>query len=101
MSMRLDYSEKRSFNRMQVDCVVEYRLPGADRMAQARGQNLSAGGVQFETGEEISVGTPLEIVISPEQKLTPPLEAVAEVVRVVPSGDGGYIVSCRFQQMKG
>ena len=101
MSMRLDYSEKRSFNRMQVDCVVEYRLPGGENMRQARGQNLSAGGVQFATEEEIAVGTPVEIVISPEQKLTPPLEAMAEVVRVIPSSEGGYIVSCRFQQMKG
>ncbi len=101
MSMRLDYNEKRSFNRMQVDCVVQYRLSDGGEMRQAKGQNLSGGGVQFETGEEIAVGTPLEIVISPEQKLTPPLEAEAEVVRVAPSADGGYIVSCRFRQVKG
>ncbi len=100
MSMRLDYNEKRRFNRMQVDCVVEYRLPDGGEMRQAKGQNLSAGGVQFEAEREIALGTQLEIIISPEQKLTPPLEAVAEVVRVSPSPNGGYIVSCCFQQMR-
>ncbi len=100
MTMRFEYSEKRDFTRMDVECVVNYRRSGESEMRQAVGHNLSAGGVQFETEEEIAVGAQLEIVISPQKNLTPPLEATAEVVRVEPSADGRCIISCRFQQIK-
>ncbi len=100
MTMRLDYKEKRNFTRMKVECIVDYILHGETEAQQAAGHNLSAGGVRFETEQEIATGTLLEIVISPQQKLTPPLEASAEVVRVEPSADGKYIISCRFHQLK-
>ncbi len=100
MTMRLDYNEKRDFTRMEVECVVDYTLSGESEVRQAAGHNLSAGGVCFETEQEVAAGTLLEISISPQQKLTPPLEATAEVVRVEPSADGRCIVSCRFQQIK-
>ncbi|HHS84092.1 MAG TPA: PilZ domain-containing protein [Gammaproteobacteria bacterium] len=100
MTMRLDYKEKRNFTRMDVECVVDYKVPGATEMQQAAGHDLSAGGVRFETEQEIAVGTLLEIVISPQQQLTPPLEATAEVVRVDSSTDGKCFVSCQFHQLK-
>ncbi len=100
MTMRLDYKEKRNFTRMEVECVVDYKLQGATEMQQAAGHNLSAGGVRFETEKEIAMETLLEIVISPQQKLTPPLEAVAEVVRVERSANDKYIISCQFHQLK-
>ncbi len=100
MTMRLDYKEKRNFTRMDVECIVDYKLQGTTEMQQAAGHNLSAGGVRFETDQEIVMGTVLEIVISPQQKLTPPLEATAEVVRVESSADGKCIVSCQFHQLK-
>jgi len=100
MTMRMDYSEKRDFVRMGVECVVDYKLHGATEVQQAAGHNLSAGGVCFEAEQELPVGTLLEIVISPQQKLTPPLEASAEVVRAEPSANSKYMVSCQFQQLR-
>ncbi len=101
MTMRLDYSEKRDFTRMEVEFMLDFRLPGAEEMQQATGRDLSGGGVRFETPREMEPGTRLEIVISPQQKLTPPLEATAEVVRVEPAGEGCWMVSCRFLEIKG
>ncbi len=100
MTKRLDYSEKRDFVRMHVKCTVDYRVAEEGESRLAEGHNLSAGGVQFETDQMLPEGTQLEITISPEQKLTPPLEATAEVVRAEPSPDGRHLISCRFQKVK-
>ncbi|MCP4992996.1 MAG: PilZ domain-containing protein, partial [Gammaproteobacteria bacterium] len=41
----LDYSEKRSFPRMTVDCAAHYQVDGSDQEGQAIVKDLSAGGV--------------------------------------------------------
>ena len=57
----LDYSEKRDFFRMTMDCPALYRTLGATKSGSAMVRNLSAGGVLLLTEEPIEAET--EVVV--------------------------------------
>ncbi len=81
MALGRGYTEKRAYVRMQMDCPMEYGLPGAPkRMATCL--NLSVGGLLFETDEPIPLGQRLSIKVMPSIPISPPLSATVEVLRV-------------------
>ena len=78
----IDYSEKRDFIRMPVRCPIRlHRIttPAADVVAELL--DLSAGGMRFVSQCAIETGERLQITVSPDYPITPPLEAEVSVVR--------------------
>ncbi len=96
-----DYSEKRDFHRMAVDCKARIRVVGTDDVQEAVVKDLSAGGVQLRTEAEVPPGATLNLEIQPVKAITPPLHAVVTVIRCQPAEDevGGYAVACGIEKM--
>lgn len=94
-SNRTEYSEKRDYIRLNVDCDVYYQSEGGKEHC-GQGRDLSAGGLMFEVEEEFPVGTKLQVRIHPRNNLTPPLETTVEVLRIEGSGPGHFVVGCQM-----
>ncbi len=96
-----DYAEKRDFYRMAVDCAARYRVKGGDTVQQATVRDLSASGLQLRTDQELASGAILNVEIRPAREITPPLHAVAKVIRCTPSEEsgGGFSIACSIEQM--
>jgi hypothetical protein len=92
---RSEYSEKRDFIRLAVDCDVYYQTEGGQEHC-GQGRDLSAGGVMFEVEEEFPVGTKLHVRIHPRNNLTPPLETTVEVLRMESTGPGKFLAGCQI-----
>jgi hypothetical protein len=88
-----DYSEKRDFQRMALDCSLEYRITADDKIYQGKIQNLSAKGVLFLGAKAIAVGTELQITLSPVHDITPPMVADVRVTRCDKHDDVNYYVA--------
>lgn len=93
------FSEKRDFHRMSVDCKVSYRPVDAAEIREGRCINLSARGVLFQAGEAIPLGTAIKIKVMPELRISPPLSATAEVVRV-DGTESGYRVAAAIKEIE-
>jgi hypothetical protein len=89
-----EYSEKRDFLRMNVDCPGRYRAPGADQVRPAVVRNLSATGVLLVTDEPVDTDAELALEITPGKTITPPLAAYVKVLRCDTGEDGRYALAC-------
>jgi hypothetical protein len=97
-----EYSEKRDFYRMAVDGAARYRVEGTDTVRDATVKDLSAGGIQLRTDHEVDAGAILNVEIQPGKAITPPLHAVAKVIRCVPAEawqGGGFSIACTIERM--
>lgn len=84
LSERISYDEKRSFIRMKVDTMVTFtKTDGKDRY-EGRCRNLSGAGMLLETQKKLEAGDRLRVTIPSEGPEFAPLEAIVEVVRVLP-----------------
>ena len=79
--MPIDYSEKRNFFRMNMDCNMVYSVNGSGNEESGTVLNLSGDGMSFITQEQVDPGTVVHISISPENSVTPPLKVTVEVLR--------------------
>lgn len=86
--------DQRDFRRMAVDCPVRYWRLGGEVQHRGRALNLSSTGLLFVADEGIEPGTQLCVHLAPQKDITPPLEAVVEVLRVEPGAEGGFEVAC-------
>lgn len=82
-----DYSEKRDFHRMQVNSSIEITDSSGNTISGTC-RDLSATGMQLFVQQQIAIGEELNTVLKPSSDQFPPLEAVCEVVRCEPEGDG-------------
>jgi len=89
----LDYSEKRDFLRMQMECPASFRVEGAQELRTAVAQNLSATGVLLVTDQPVDDGVQLALEVMPGKSITPPLSAYVRVLRCSPTEDGDYSVA--------
>lgn len=96
MLYRGDYSEKRDFMRMEVGCAMQFRIYGDGDMYQATVRDLSASGLGFVSQQGVLEGATLELIVSPEKAITPPLHARAEVVRVVQQGPSEWEIGVKI-----
>lgn len=76
-----DFSEKRSFYRMPVECQLEYTENGQDETRTGHVKNISGDGVLFHTDHAVNIGTEMNIIVKAGSNLTPPLHATIEVIR--------------------
>ena len=95
----LDYSEKRSFHRMAMDCPARIRLHGNDQAKGAIVKDLSGGGVLLWLDQAMHEGDVFDITIEPGTDLTPALDARVKVVRctALAEGEGSFAVACRIE----
>lgn len=97
-----DYSEKRDYPRMIVDCPARFHVTDGDG-GGAVVKNLSGGGLLMWIDREIGPGADLKIEIRPVNEITPPMKAELQVVRCTPvdGGEGSYAVACRINRVLG
>jgi hypothetical protein len=97
----LDYSEKRDFPRMAVECPAQFRLEGSDKIDGAIVKDLSGGGVLLWVDQEVEAGSQLSIVVTPSNAITPPLHAKVEVIRCFPleEEEGTFAAACTILEL--
>lgn len=78
----VDSSDKRDFRRMTLDCRVVFRIAGESQKHDGSLINLSATGLRLSTNVLLKEGDVIEVHVKPENDITPPLDALAEIVRV-------------------
>lgn len=94
-----EFSEKRDFYRMAINCDAQYRDVTSDVVGRAVVKDLSAGGLQLLTEEEVEIGSQLNVEVLPGKNITPPLHAVTKVIRSTPADGGGFIIACSIEKM--
>jgi hypothetical protein len=94
-----DYSEKRDFQRMALDCSLEYTTADDGKTYQGKVQNLSAKGILFQGDKEIALGVQIRITVSPVHDITPPMVADVSVTRCDKHDDGIYHVAGEILQI--
>ncbi|WP_174483180.1 PilZ domain-containing protein [methanotrophic endosymbiont of Bathymodiolus puteoserpentis (Logatchev)] len=96
----LDHSESRAFIRMDVSCEMTYKFPDSDQSFVGTCLNLSGSGVLFTTDQALKAGAALEVTISPENSLTPPMKAYVEVIRCKDVEPGVYEVATEIKGIR-
>lgn len=86
---------------MNAVCDMEFTHTGSGAKGTAHSINLSAAGILFRTNEKLSQGVSLEISVKPVNPVTPPLNALIEIIRVVPIDNGEYEVAATIEGIKG
>lgn len=100
--MPIDYEEKRKYIRMSIDCEISFKETHAQEYVRGRCKNLSASGLMFTADHEVQPGTVLDINITPELSVVPPLDATIEVVRVdYDSMHNDYQIAGIIKEMRG
>ncbi len=94
-----DYSEKRDFPRMAVECEARYRVIDSGERGSARVHDLSAGGALLHLESELQTGARLALEIRPQSDITPPLQAELEVIRCDAREPCGYAAACTIVRM--
>lgn len=97
----LDFTEKRAFPRMRVECPARVRLHGAAEARAAIVKDLSGGGLLMWLDQAVAEGSEISITVEPGTDLTPPLDARLRVLRCtsLARGEGSYAVACRIEQV--
>ena len=100
--MPIDFEEKRSYIRMSIDCDISFKDIHSQEYIRGRCKNLSASGLMFTADQEVPPGTMLDINITPELSVVPPLDATIEVVRVnYDSLNNDYQIAGIIKEMRG
>ncbi len=83
------YNEKRDFRRIEmVDCPISFRNLATGDTGTGTVRNLSGGGLLVACGSALPMGAHFRVTVKPERSLVPPLDAEAEVVRVIQVANG-------------
>lgn len=84
MLNRGDYSEKRDYQRMELECPMTFTIKSDKKKTEHQGvaKNLSASGLSVICAVEVKEGSKLDINVAPEQAIVPPLLATCLVTRV-------------------
>jgi len=96
-----EYSEKRDFIRMNIECPVFYQAMGSSINKRATCVNLSAKGIKFHTDQVLAVGSKIHINVVPELKISPSLSAVMEILRVEPlaTNSKSYYIAGKLEEI--
>ncbi len=99
-----EFSEKRDFHRMSLDCALDYQLEGSSESRRGQVRNLSARGMLFIAPQALDPDQRLKVVLTPVNTITPPMTANARVLRcdeVEAEGDDerSWLVACEIEQI--
>ena len=96
-----DYSEKRSYKRVKVECDIHYRMLDDEFEEEEVGhlENISGRGMMFIAERGVPMNAELEIRVEPGNQLTPPLHARVQVVRMEKQRRGnGYEIGAVIRE---
>lgn len=96
----LEYDEKRKYMRMDTHCKMTYKFPQAKQSHDATCLNLSGAGILFRAQESLEPGRALEICLTPETNVTPPMTAYIEIVRSSSCGSDQYEIAASIKGIK-
>ncbi len=99
MLHRGDFSEKRDFQRMQLECPMTFSIKGDDIVHQGIAKNLSASGLSVICSVEVAEGAEIDITLAPEEAIVPPLHASCTVNRVDNPEAGKYELGVQIKQI--
>lgn len=94
-----DFLEKRDFQRMAIDCQFSFCERGGQQVFDGHVINLSSKGILFTSAERFAEETHLEIVLTPSNTLTPPMEASVVVARVS-DNESVYELACEITEIR-
>lgn len=94
-----EFAEKRDFQRMALDCEFSFRKPSDNRQYTGQVINLSSKGILFNSSETCEVDTPLEILLTPSNSITPPMEVSAVVSRIT-NNQSIYEIACEIVDIR-
>lgn len=97
----IEYEEKRNFVRMDANCRMIFRFIESTQEYTATCINLSGAGILFRCDDGIGLGKALEISLIPKNNITPPLNALVEVVRSESDGHGSFEIAASIKGIKG
>ncbi len=100
MLERGDFSEKRDFIRMGLECPAIFDIDGESGTHNALACDLSSSGLKIVAEKDIAIGTTLNVELLPEKSLTNPLHAVVEVVWSKALADNKYELGARIKEMR-
>lgn len=90
---------RREYHRMQTDCPVLFRSDGDEALQEGYCHNLSTGGIAFSCDQALDAGSHIDIFITPEVAIVPPLDASVEVLRVEES-EGRFRVAGKITALR-
>ena len=96
--MTHDYDEKRTFYRMTVDSPMTFKVEGEAQPHHGVAKDLSAIGILIVSEHEPPVGATVELSMSTENSLVPPLRARGEVLRVKPLNGSSHEIAVRIDE---
>ena len=94
-----EFAEKRDFQRMALDCEFCFRRPSDNQQYTGQVINLSSKGILFTSSESVEVDTALEILVTPSNSITPPMEASVVVSRVT-NNQSIYEIACEIVDIR-
>lgn len=100
MSVADDYNEKRDFGRVGVKCDMTFQIGGDGEIYTGIAHNLSATGMLVTTDEEVPEGSVLDVCITAEEPMVPPLEASVEVIRTERLESGDFQLGLTIKELK-
>jgi hypothetical protein len=95
----IDYAEKRDFLRMPIDCELSFSEAGSTKLYQGNVINLSSKGILFTSNEKFDEGSTLDIILTPSNSMTPPMQAEVIVTRVS-SNEVLFEIACEIKEIK-
>ena len=96
-----DYTEKRDYRRVKVECAIYYKMLDTELEEEEVGQleNISGRGMMFISDIGVPMSAELEIRVEPGNDLTPPLHARVQVVRMEKQRRGqGYEIGAVIRE---
>ena len=97
----IEYDEKRNFMRMTMNCDISFKLAESDQQHQGHCTTLSHTGISFIADHSLETGKSLEINVSPENAITPPMTAFIEIVRCSKRQEGDFEIAGNIKSIKG
>jgi hypothetical protein len=94
-----EFAEKRDFMRMAIDCLLSFSRSGEQQSFEGHVVNLSSKGILFTAIDQFEKGDQLELVLTPTNSSTSPMEASVVVSRVT-FNDEVYELACEITEMK-
>ncbi len=89
----LQFTERREYFRINVDCEIDYRRLDSDEFHKARCTTLSGAGLSFITSEMLEINGEMEVTIESQLPGTPPLRAHIRVINVRELSDQTFVIS--------
>ena len=67
---------------MPIDCTLTYGLPGEPKSSEGHVINVSSQGILFSSQQATKLNTKIEILLTPSNPITQPMEAHVIVTRI-------------------